>query len=98
MGRYNNNSRGSEFMSVISFVDVVKKFFMEMLQQECRIISAVRDEEKWKVICEVIVDPEYTTRKGLGDVVEIYNVYLNDEQEILGYEIIATKKRAALSE
>jgi len=85
-------------MSVVSYIDIVKKFFQEMLQQECRIISAVKEEDKWKVVCEVIVDPEYTTRKGLGDVVEIYNVYLNDEQEILGYEIKATKKRASISE
>jgi len=85
-------------MSLVSYLDVVKKFFLEMLQQECRIISAVKEEDKWKVICEVIIDPEYTTRKGMGDIVEIYNVYLNDEEEILGYEIKATKKRAAFSE
>lgn len=85
-------------MSVISYIDIVKKFFLKMLQQECRIITVVREEDKWKVVCEVIVDPEYTTRKGLGDVVEIYNVYLNDNQEILGYEIKATRKRAAISD
>ena len=84
-------------MSVVSYIDVVKKFFQEMLQQECRIISAVKEEDKWKVVCEVIVDPEYTTRKGLGDIVEIYNVYLNDKREIIGYEIKETKKRASIS-
>lgn len=83
---------------IISIIDSVNKFFEEVLQQRCRVVTVVKDEDKWKVVCEVIVDSEYTTRKGLGDLVEVYNVYLNNNKEILGYEIIETKKRAALSE
>jgi hypothetical protein len=83
---------------IISIIDSVNKFFEEVLQEKCRILTVIKDEDKWKVVCEVSVDPEYTTRKGLGDLVEVYNVYLNDNEGILGYEIIATKKRAALSE
>lgn len=85
-------------MSVKSISDETKKFFQEVLNEKCRIIGVLKDEDKWKAICEVLVDPEYTTRKGLGDIVEIYNVYLSDSIEIIGYEITATKKRSSLEE
>ena len=85
-------------MSVKSISDETKKFFQEVLNQKCRIIGVLKDEDKWKAVCEVLVDPEYTTRKGLGDIVEIYNVYLTLSGEITGYEITSTKKRSSLEE
>ena len=84
-------------MLITEFIDTAEKFFEEVLHEKCRIITIIKEEDKWKVVCEVIVDPEYTTRKGLGDIVEIYNVYLNDKREIIGYEIKETKKRASIS-
>ena len=85
-------------MSVKSISDETKKFFQEVLNEKCRIIGVLKDEDRWKAVCEVLVDPEYTTRKGLGDIVEIYNVYLTISGEIIGYEITATKKRSSLEE
>lgn len=85
-------------MSVKSISDATMKFFQEVLNEKCRIIGVLKDEDKWKAVCEVLVDTDYTTRKGLGDIVEIYNVYLNNGGEIIGYEITATKKRSSLEE
>ena len=85
-------------MSVKSISDETQKFFQEVLNQKCRVIGVLQDEDKWKAVCEVLVDPEYTTRKGLGDIVEIYNVYLSNTKEIIGYEIVATKKRSSLED
>lgn len=85
-------------MSVKLISEETKKFFKEMLNEKCRILGVLKEEDRWKAVCEVLVDPEYTTRKGLGDIVEIYNVYLSDNGEIMGYEIISTKKRSSLEE
>lgn len=85
-------------MIVKQISDETKKFFHDVLNEDCRILSVMKEEDKWKVTCEVTVDPEYTTRKGLGDVVEIYNVYVNDDREIVGYEISSTRRKASLED
>lgn len=81
-------------MLIESIINTVSNFFKEVLHEKCRVLAVVKDEEKWKSVCEVQINPEYTTRKGIGDMVEIYNVYLNDKEEIIGYEITSTQKRA----
>lgn len=85
-------------MSLDKYVKAIKEFFVDVINQQCRVLTLVRSEEKWKAICEVLVDPQYTTRKGLGDIVEIYEVYLTDNFEIVGYELKTTKPRASIDE
>jgi len=83
-------------MTIVDVVDQTKKFFRYILGQDCRILTIVKEDDKWKVICEVLIDPEYTTRKGIGDMVEIYEVFMNEEKEVIGYELIETKRRAEI--
>lgn len=85
-------------MLLDKYVKTIKKFFLNVINQQCRVLTLVKSEEKWKAICEVIVDPEYTTRKGLGDIVEIYEVYLTDDFQVIGYELKSTKPRASIDE
>jgi hypothetical protein len=58
----------------------------------------VKEENRWKAICEVLVDPNYTTRKGLGDIVEIYEIYLDNDLEVTGYKLTATKGRLEIED
>lgn len=83
-------------MSVIKYVEATKNFFAEDLGIQCRVLSVIKEEKNIRVICEINVDQDYTTRKGLGDIVEIYDVFLDDKYEIVGYELKETKKRASL--
>jgi hypothetical protein len=50
------------------------------------------------VTCEITVDSEYTTRKGIGDIVEIYEVHANENMEIIEFVLIKTKKKATVDE
>lgn len=83
-------------MSVIKYVETAKNFFVKDLGIECRVLSVIKEEKNIRVICEINVDQDYTTRKGLGDIVEIYDVFLDDKYEVVGYELKETKKRASL--
>lgn len=85
-------------MRIADYIENVRKFFYDTLGQKCRVLTIIKEEGKWKVVCEVIMDTNYTTRKGIGDIVEIYEVYLDDDQEILGYKLIATKNRAEVDD
>lgn len=81
---------------VLRIVEVVQKFFLEVLGEKCRVSTVLKEEENWKVVCEVNIDTEYTTRRGLGDLVEVYDVFLNHKLEIMGYDLKNTKKRGTI--
>jgi hypothetical protein len=85
-------------MSVYDLTKKVNAFFSEVLGQKCRVLTVLHDENQWKAACEVIVDPEYTTRKGLGDIVEIYEVYLDDRLDVTGFALKETKRRASIDD
>lgn len=83
-------------MEVVKFIERIKSFFTNILNMECRILSIVKTDDGWKGTVEVLVDEEYTRRRGLGDIVEIFEVFLSESGEIAGYELKATKRRASL--
>ncbi|MGB8454945.1 MAG: hypothetical protein WCD89_21780 [Anaerocolumna sp.] len=85
-------------MNISEIADVITKFFGEVIKQKCRILSIMPKENKWEVLCEVTVDPDYTTRRGLGDIVEIYEVLVDTSMEINGFTLKETKRKVALDE
>jgi hypothetical protein len=85
-------------MSILDLAKKINAFFTEVFGASCRVLSVLPDGNSWKSVCEVIVDPEYTTRKGLGDLVEIYEVNLNEKLEVTGFTIKETKRRANIDD
>ncbi|MDF2543913.1 MAG: Gas vesicle synthesis protein GvpO [Herbinix sp.] len=83
-------------MNISEVVGKVTLFFREVMKQRCRVLSIVPKEKGWKVVCEVDVDTDYTTKRGLGDIVEIYEVELSDTQEILSFTLKETKRKVAI--
>jgi len=83
-------------MNVSEIVDGVTLFFKEVMKQRCRILSVAPKDKDWKVLCEVNVDPDYTTKRGLGDIVEVYEVDINNSMEIIGFSLKETKRKVAL--
>ena len=82
-------------MEVVNIIKEVKSFFSEVLKMECRVLSTLKAEEGWKAVCEVLVDEEYTRKKGLGDIVEIFEVMINENGKVTGYDLKMTKRRAS---
>ena len=83
-------------MSISELTNSVSEFFSKVLKQNCRVLSVMAYENGWKATCEINVDPDYTTRKGMGDIVEIYEVYLDDRLEVSGFALKETRPKAAL--
>jgi hypothetical protein len=83
-------------MNISKLSEAVIEFFEKAINQKCRILSIMPKENEWEVICEVNIDPDYTTRRGMGDIVEIYEVHVNNSTEILGFSLKETKRKAAL--
>ena len=83
----------------MTFTDIIKKikiFYSNELNINCRILGLQKTNGGYTATCEVLVDPEYTIKKGLGDMVEIYEVLVNETGDITGYKKKATKMRAAV--
>jgi hypothetical protein len=83
-------------MSIAELAKSTSDFFAQVLKQKCRVISIIADDKSWKATCEVEIDPEYTTRKGMGDIVEIYEVFLDDHLGVTGFAKIETKRKAEI--
>ncbi|GEM_PF-1601649 len=83
-------------MKISEISDSVNRFFKETLNQKCRILSVTPNDKEWEVRCEVNIDPNYTAIRGIGDIVEIYDVILNSTMEIISFTLKETKRKAAL--
>lgn len=83
-------------MNISEISNSVNRFFKETLNQKCRILSVIPKDKEWEVRCEINIDPNYTTVRGMGDIVEIYEVIINSAMEIIGFSLKETKRKAAL--
>ncbi|OGO93636.1 MAG: hypothetical protein A2Y17_00825 [Clostridiales bacterium GWF2_38_85] len=83
-------------MKISELTNSINIFFEKDMKQKCRILSIMPDDKNWIVTCEVMVDPDYTVRKGIGDIVEIYEVYLNCDMAVTGFKLKETKRKATV--
>ena len=83
-------------MTISKVADSILVFFEKILGHKCRILSIVPKEDGWEASCEIDIDPNYTTRRGISDVVEVYDVQLNGGLEVVGFSLRQTKRKASL--
>lgn len=83
-------------MNISEITERVNRFFKDTLSQQCRILSVVPKDKDWEVRCEINIDPNYTTIRGMSDIVEIYEVVINSNLEIISFSLKETKRKAAL--
>ncbi len=83
-------------MNISEVVDSVTLFFKDVMKQKCRVLTVTPGDKSWKALCEVNVDPDYTTRRGLGDIVELYEVEVNSAKEVISFSLKETKRKASL--
>lgn len=83
-------------MNIAEVVDGVTLFFKDVMKQKCRVLTVSQNDKSWKALCEVNVDPDYTTRRGMGDIVEIYEVEINGAKEVVSFSLKETKRKASL--
>ncbi len=83
-------------MTFVNILNKIKSFYTDELKTDCRILSLHKTEGGYAATCEVLVDPEFTRKKGIGDMVEIYEIFVNETGDITDYEKKATKMRATV--
>jgi hypothetical protein len=81
-------------MNISRLADCIILFFNKVLNSRCRILSIMPKDNGWEALCEVDVDPNYTVKRGLSDIVEIYEVHVSSEMEIEGFTLKETRLKA----
>lgn len=92
---YDSRNISSQIMAL---TEQIKLFSVNVLGRPCRILGMIREEDHWEITCEIDVDSEYTTRKGLGDIVEVYEICADPSMCITGFKLKQTRRKAALDE
>ena len=83
-------------MDIENVTSIVKNFFANVLKKPGEIIGACLDDGSWTVEIEVTEEDEYQRRHGRNELLGVYEVKLNENQEIVCYRRIILRERGKL--
>lgn len=85
-------------MSLKDINSKVKEFLYELLEKNAEIISIISGDDGWKVKAELLMDEEYTKSRGRNDLLYIFEIILDRDQNIISYERINIRERGKIEE
>ncbi|ACA60002.1 gas vesicle protein GvpO [Candidatus Desulforudis audaxviator] len=83
-------------MDVENVINIVKDFFANVLKKPGDIIGACLNNGSWTVQIEVTEEDEYQRRHGRNELLGVYQVKLNENQEIVCYTRIMLRERGKI--
>lgn len=82
----------------MKLLNKVSDFFNENIAPPHKIISAKKNEAGWRVLVEVIEEKEYMRKYARDEMVGLYEVFLDEEQEVTGFSRLHLRYRTDLEE
>ena len=83
-------------MVIKKIIKVVQQFFCEVLGKPGKIVGVSREEDCWKVKIEVPEEVEYMRRHAKGDLMAIYDVFVDNSYEVITFDRVALMERGSL--
>jgi len=83
-------------LDVENVINIVKDFFANVLKKPGDIIGACLNNGSWTVQIEVTEEDEYQRRHGRNELLGVYQVKLNENQEIVCYTRIMLRERGKI--
>ena len=80
-------------MRISAVVTTVNNFFADELKRPGEVIGVTKTENGWKVLIEVIEEDEYMRVRAKDDLLATYEVELDDNLEVLGFQRVALRER-----
>lgn len=80
-------------MRISAVVTTVNNFFAEELKRPGEVIGVTKTENGWKVLIEVIEEDEYMRVRAKDDLLATYEVELDDNLEVLGFQRVGLRER-----
>ncbi|OPY56183.1 MAG: Gas vesicle synthesis protein GvpO [Pelotomaculum sp. PtaU1.Bin035] len=85
-------------MIILKLIDTVAGFFADILKKPGEVIAVFpQPDEGWKVQIEVTEDSEYMRKRARDDLMAIYEVSVDKDLQILGFERLSIRERNASS-
>jgi hypothetical protein len=82
-------------MNIQKVIQTVADFFSESLQKPGVVIGVLPEQDGWKVDIEVAEEVEYMRKRARNDLMAIYEVLVNDNLEITGFERKTLRERSS---
>jgi uridylate kinase len=76
--------------------EIIRKvtvFFMDIFQQEARVIGIINEGNLWRAKVQIIEEDEYMARRAKKDLLGIYEVLVNQDLEIIAFDRVELKER-----
>lgn len=85
-------------MSIKNLTQTVKNFIFELFGKEADIIAVIPVERGWMVTTEVLMDEDYTIKRGRSDLLYVFEILVDTNQNILSYSRIRIRERGKIDE
>lgn len=85
-------------MNVKNLTQTVKNFLFELFGKEADIIAVVPVEKGWQVTVEILMDEEYTMKRGRCDLLYVFEVVVDQNQNVLSYARTRIRERGKIDE
>jgi len=85
-------------VSIKNLTQTVKDFIFELFGKESDVISAIPAERGWMVTAEVLMDEDYTIKRGRSDLLYVFEILVDTDQNILSYSRIRIRERGKIDE
>lgn len=82
-------------MNIQKVIQIVNDFFSETLRKPGVVISVLPEQYGWKVDIEVAEEVEYMRKRARNDLMAIYEVLVNDNLEVTGFERKTLRERSS---
>ena len=81
-----------------NLIQKVKTFSFEVFGKNAEIIAIVPVERGWQVTVEILMDEEYTVKRGRNDLLYVFEIIVDESLNILSYERIRIRERGKLED
>ena len=85
-------------MTIKNLTQTVRNFLFELFGKEADIIAAIPVERGWQVTAEVLMDEEYTMKRGRCDLLHVFEIIVDPNQNVLSYTRVRVRERGKIDE
>ena len=85
-------------MGLKEITQIVKGFLFEIFEKNAEIIGIVPCEEGWRITAEILMDEDYTIKRGRNDLIDVYEVIVDKGHNVTCYERKHIRERGKLME
>ena len=85
-------------MNIKNLSQVVKNFLFELFGKESDIVAVIPIEKGWQVTAEILMDEEYTMKRGRSDLLHVYEIIVDPGQNVVSYVRTRVRERGKIDE